>query len=140
MNNTTTATDGTAKSVRRRGVFRLHEEILNRIINVPDGQRIIGFRADPLRLSIDVCVEGEGLPECPPGAEPYVVNADPYLNLTWPAARWATRGCELAEMLTELAKKFPDDSQTAVSIRKVLDGSLDPRVTYSTAPQTVERS
>jgi hypothetical protein len=136
-NPTTTATDGTAKPTRRRGVFHLHEEILGPLIDLPDGQRIIGFRPDPLRMSIDVCVEGDGLPECPPGTEPYVVNAESY---TARFSRWATRGRDLEEMLLELVKGLPADSEAAVAIRRILDGTLDPRVRYSTVAIVAEPS
>lgn len=125
------------RPVRRRGIFRLDEEILGRIIDLPEGQRIIGFRPDPARLCIDVCIEGEGLPECPPVSEPYVVNAEPY---TARFSRWATRGRDLEEMLDVVLRDREDDNPAAAAIRTILDGSYDPRVRHSTVAVEVEYS
>lgn len=127
---TTTATAEITRPVRRRGVFRLDEEILARIIDLPDGQRIIGFRADSARLCIDVCVEGEGLPECAPAAEPRIVNAGPYVTHF---GRWAYRGSDLAEMVEALAELyatkggFDIEVEVADDLRSIMAGKYDPR-------------
>lgn len=122
-------TRATAKPARRRGVIQLHEEILYRILNLPEGQRIIGFRHDPLRLAIDVCVEGDGLPECPSGTEPYRVNAEPY---TVRFSRWAMRGADLEQMVEVIAEELDrsadvDAGAHAADLRRVLAGTYDPR-------------
>lgn len=126
-NQTTVATADTVPPMRRRGVFRLDVEILASLIDLPAGQRIIGFRSDPLRLSIDVCVEGDGLPVCPPGTDPRVVNAEPYAVRF---SRWATRGADLEAMVRVLAEELlPVESGSLPDLLlRVLDGSYDPRV------------
>ncbi len=118
----------TQPRMRQRGVFRLNDEVLHNLIDLPEGQRIIGFREDSLRLSIDVCVEGEGLPECAPGSEPYVINAEPY---TARFSRWAFRGRDLEEMVEVIAARLEanvgDASAYGTDLRRVLAGDYDPR-------------
>lgn len=119
-------------TTRRRGVFRLNDEILHNLIDLPEGQRIIGFREDSLRLSIDVCVEGEGLPECAPGTQPETINAEPY---TARFSRWAFRGRDLEEMVRLLAEELSgnvgDASAYGADLLRILDGTYDPRLNES---------
>lgn len=82
-------------------------------------------------MSIDVCVEGDGLPFCAPAAEPPIVNADEYV--TWPAVRWAARGRDLAEMVEVIAARLDDSADVdsgsyAQDLRRILAGDYDPRV------------
>lgn len=118
--------------MRRRGVISLHEEILDRLLDLPQGQRIIGFRADPVRLSIDICLEGDGLPECAPGTDPYRVDAQPY---TQRFSRWAMRGTELEEKINAFIAEVdsPDERDfgyravwIAERLRAILDGADKP--------------
>jgi hypothetical protein len=123
-------TDRTTRPARHRGVFRLDENILAQLINLPAGQRIIGFRDNPLALAIDVHIEGDGLPVCPPSAEPPVVNVDDYVN--WPAMRWVAHGKDLAEMVEVIAARLDDSADGdagsyARDLRRVLAGEYDPR-------------
>jgi hypothetical protein len=123
-------TSSTSRPARHRGVFRLDENILARLIDLPAGQCVIGFRENPVMLSIDVHVEGDGLPVCAPGMEPPVVNVDEYV--TWPAALWAFRGRELAEMVEVIAARLDgsadvDSGSYASDLRRILSGDYDPR-------------
>lgn len=63
--------------VRFRGIYPLPEEVLERFIKLPPGQRIVAFRPDPMRGTIDVLAEGAGLP---PVAEACEV---PYMDSRW---------------------------------------------------------
>lgn len=53
----------------KRGIWILDEEDIAKLIKLPEGQRVIGVREDWRRLSIQVGIEGEGLPEVEPGIE-----------------------------------------------------------------------
>jgi hypothetical protein len=129
-NLTTDATATAVKPIRRRGIVRLDENLLDRLLVLPDGQRIIGFRNDPMRMCIEVGVEGDGLPECQLNAEPQVVDAEPY---TVRFSRWAMRGRDLEEMIEALADlcavKGGLDAEVDVAsdLRAVLAGEYDPR-------------
>lgn len=114
---------------RNRGIVRLDERTLETALNLPAGQHVIGFRADPMCLSIDVCVEGAGLPEVPPGTEPLYVDGAPYLARV---SGWTNRGTDLEEMVRALAKRWDDDGSpeldsASASLLKVLDEGWDPR-------------
>lgn len=130
MTDLTTNTTATVKPVRRRGIVRLDENLLARLIDLPDGQRIIGFRDDPMRLCIEVGVEGDGLPECPLNAEPQVVDAEPY---TVRFSRWAMRGRDLEEMIEAVADLYAVEGgldaevDVASDLRAILAGQYDPR-------------
>lgn len=121
--------DAVNRPARHRGVFRLDENILDQLIDLPAGQRIIGFRGNPLALSIEVHVEGAGLPACAPGTEPPIVNTEEYV--TWPAVRCA-RGRDLAEMVEVIAARLDDSADVdsgshARDLRRILAGDYDPR-------------
>jgi hypothetical protein len=111
---------------RRRGVIQLHDEILGQLLPLPQGQRIIGFHTDLLRLSINVLIEGDGLPECAPGCEPCAVNGEPYWSR---ASRWALRGRDLEDRVRALLD-HPDAAGNPLAdhLRVVLDGD-DPEDT-----------
>lgn len=122
--------DPASRPARNRGVFRLGEDILTQLIDLPAGQRIIGFRDNPMMLAIDVHIEGDGLPECVPASEPPIVNTDEYV--TWPAVRWATRGKDLAEMVEVIAAQLDasadvDAGSYAQDLRRIVAGDYDPR-------------
>ena len=134
MEEEQTVTDTTDRPLRRRGVVQLHDEILEQVLRLPEGQRIIGFRCDPARLSIDVCLEGDGLPECAPGHEAPVVNAEPYITVL--SRRWAIHGAELAERIEAwaVALERPEvradvcvGGLVAGRLRDLLAGDFDPR-------------
>jgi len=136
-------TDMTSRPARNRGVFRLGEEILANLIDLPTGQRVIGLRENRMMLAIDVHVEGDGLPVCAPGSEPPIINAEDYV--TAEAVRWAARGRDLAEMAKVLAARWGksgDASMSAASAQllEVIDGLHDPRWQYSTVPVQVTHS
>lgn len=115
----------TDRPVRRRGIVRLDENVLCELIRLPEGQRIIGFRPDFARLCIDVCVEGDGLPEVITSGEAPVVSVDPYLTAY---SLWAGRGPELAEMVQVLVDEhLPGDNAIIDLLAQTLDGTYDPR-------------
>ncbi len=122
----TDLTTETPRPVRRRGIFRIDEQTLADLINLPEGQRVIGFRTDPAQLCIDVCVEGDGLPECPPMAEPKVVNAERYVSRF---SQWAFRGRDLEEMVDVLISEMEPVERGSLPdvLRRTLDGNFDPR-------------
>ena len=62
------------RPARHRATIRLDESTLVDLLRLPAGQRVIGFRDDPLTLSIFVHLEGDGLPETPEGGEPSCLN------------------------------------------------------------------
>lgn len=133
----------TDRPMRNRGVFRIGEDILERLIDLPKGQRIIGFRTDPMRLCIDFHLEGDGLPETHPLAEPPIVNTEDYVTVE--GARWAARGGELAEMVQAIVDRCDTLSDSTPSmvveaLRATLAGTYDPRVRYSTVEVQVEPS
>lgn len=84
MPSPTADTAAPPPGVRRRGVILLDEQELAYALRLPDEWRLIGFEPKPIRLSIAVHVEGDGLPECPLGAEaPFVAGGPVYpLNVT----------------------------------------------------------
>jgi hypothetical protein len=57
-----------------RGVWRIDEEQIARALHLPPGQRVTSIQADWPTLSIDVMIEGEGLPEVEPAMEPRIVG------------------------------------------------------------------
>lgn len=59
---------------RRRGIYRIDEAQLARLLNLPAGQHVTGVSASFRHLSILVMVEGDDLPEVVPGCEPPVVG------------------------------------------------------------------
>ncbi len=122
----TDLTTETSRPVRRRGVFRIDEQMLADLINLPEGQRVIGFRTDPARLCIDVYVEGEGLPECPPMAEPQIVNAEPYIERF---SQWGFRGRDLEEMVNVLISEMEPVERGSLPdlLRRTMEGTYDPR-------------
>jgi len=63
-----------APPVRRRGVVLVDEDQLGRLLRLPDDWRVLAFQPYPMRLAIGLLVEGPGLPECHPGAEPPLVD------------------------------------------------------------------
>lgn len=111
---------------RNRGVIRLDEEILHRALDLPENQRVIGFRTDAVSLSIDVCVEGDGLPEVHSGTPALYVGPDPYVSRFGP---WMLQGAELAEKVRALAGQWAggrhDDA--AKALLRMLDEGWDPR-------------
>jgi len=130
-------------AVRNRGIVRLDEEILAQLIDLTADQRVIGLRENQMMLSIDVHVEGEGLPACAPGSIPEVINTKEYVTVE--AIRWATRGRDLAEMAKVLATawgKSGDAGLTAASAQllEVIDGLHDPRQQYAAVEVQAIRS
>lgn len=113
-------------TTRNRGVIRLDEEILHHALNMGENQHVIGFRTDPVSLSIDVCIEGDGLPEVIPGTEAPRVGAEPYVSRFGP---WTLQGAELAEKVRALADHWAggrhDDA--AQALLRLLDEGWDPR-------------
>lgn len=105
---------------RNRGIVRLDEETLHRALNLPENQQVIGFRTDPVSLSIDVCVEGEGLPEVLPGCEAPRVDAAPYVSRMGP---WMLRGSDLEEAVRALATWWSSGrhADAAAALLRVLD-------------------
>ncbi|MCG5464305.1 hypothetical protein MED01_002471 [Micromonospora sp. MED01] len=67
-------TDQTTTSTPGRAVVRLGEEEFRALLKLPDGMRMIGINANWLALSIDVMIEGDGLPECAPQTEPLMLH------------------------------------------------------------------
>lgn len=59
-----------ARPRRHRAAIMIPEGRLVDLIRLPPGQRVIGFHADVMTLSLAVHLEGEGLPETPEGSEP----------------------------------------------------------------------
>ncbi len=117
---------GTTAEPRRRGVFTLDEGMLARALRLPDGQRVIGFRTEPARLAIDVCVEGEGLPLCPPNTEPKRINGGDYTQMI---SQWALHGGELEDMVRVLLDEMEPHVPGSLAdlLQRTLDGTYDPR-------------
>ena len=61
-------------TTHKRGIWVIDEEELTRLLQLPEGQRVVGVRDDWQRMSILVCVEGDGLPEVTPGTEAPIVG------------------------------------------------------------------
>lgn len=105
---------------RNRGIVRLDEEVLHRALDLPENQRVIGFQLNPVALSIDVYIEGDGLPEVPPGCTAPLVDGDSYTTRFGP---WTMRGTDLAEKVRALAGRWSggrhDDA--AAALLRVLD-------------------
>ncbi|GAA0528641.1 hypothetical protein GCM10010172_06540 [Paractinoplanes ferrugineus] len=60
--------------MKHRGIYRIDEEQLARLLKLPAGQHVTSVTTSFERLSVLIMVEGEGLPEVHPGTEPPIVG------------------------------------------------------------------
>ncbi len=112
--------------VRRRGVVRLNEDDIAAMLRLRKGQRVIGMWPNHPAMSIDVGIEGEGLPVVAPGAEAPRVPTGSYVDL------------RLRERLVRLLDGYSKERygpDLAERIRRVLAGDLTPLADEPTFPQ-----
>lgn len=57
-----------------RGIWLIDEDDIARLIKLPKGQRVIGVHGDWQCMSIQVGMDGEGLPEVAPGTEAPIIG------------------------------------------------------------------
>jgi len=62
---------------RRRAIIILDDQLIAKILDLPEELKIVAINADSTRLAILVAVEGDTLDPVPPGAEP------PLLSGSW---------------------------------------------------------
>lgn len=84
---------------RRRGQIVIDRDALHSMLGVPEGMVIVGIYSDPVRPSVQVVVEGDGLAECTPDVEPPILcgawsqvslrdeDGRRYFRFEWVAAR-----------------------------------------------------
>lgn len=92
-------------SVRNRGVWRIDEEDIARAVRLPEGQRVIGVRENWPMLSIDVMIEGSGLPDVQESQIP------PYIGRGLPDVDLKRRIESLADELERAADELTDDHE-----------------------------
>lgn len=119
--------------IRRRGVVRLNEDDVAAMLRLRKGQRVVGMWPNPPANSIDVGIEGEGLPVVEPGMEAPHVPADPYVDL------------RLRQRLVQLLADYDEErhghevSDFAERVRRVLAGDLTPLADSPLYVQEVDR-
>jgi len=90
-------------TVYNRGIWQIDQESIARAVDVPDGQRVIGVRENWPMLSIDVMLEGPGLPEVNEAMVP------PYVGRGLPDVDIKRRIAALAHELERCADSETDD-------------------------------
>lgn len=107
--------------MKRRAMVAIGEEMLTRLLRLPEGQYVYGVSADWRRSSVLIGITGEGLPEVGEAFESPVISPDGYLDL------------ELRAKLEALIKRYdnerdgPDAADLAKMLNDTLLGVFDPR-------------
>jgi hypothetical protein len=107
---------------RNAGIVWLNHEDLAQLLDLPEGQVVRTVAADWQRMAVGVAIEGEGLPDCEPGAYPTTVATGPYVDLT------------LRQKVRALLDRYSperdgsDAADFANMLEQVLTRELDPRI------------
>jgi hypothetical protein len=73
---------------RRRAIVLLSDEIIERILDLPDGLRIVAINADFRRMGVEVMVEGDRLDPVAPATMPPTLAGEWDWNAEAQRLRW----------------------------------------------------